>query len=102
MRTVYLGTSDFAAEVLARLALSPHRPQLVVTRPDRRRGRGRKLAPPPVAEAAARLGIETFQPDDVNGEESRERIAATEPRRAVHLRVRSADQGAAALASTSS
>jgi len=79
MRTVYLGTSDFAAEVLARLALSPHRPQLVVTRPDRRRGRGRKLAPPPVADAASRLGLETFQPDDVNAEESRERIAALEP-----------------------
>ena len=58
MRTVYLGTSDFAAEVLDRLAAGPHRPQLVVTRPDRPRGRGRKLAPPPVAEAAARLGIE--------------------------------------------
>ena len=34
MRTVYLGTSDFAAEVLRRLATSEHRPQLVVTRPD--------------------------------------------------------------------
>ena len=44
MRTVYLGTSDFAATVLDRLAASPHRPQLVVTRPDAPRGRGRKLA----------------------------------------------------------
>jgi methionyl-tRNA formyltransferase len=79
MRTVYLGTSEFAAEVLSRLALSPHRPQLVITRPDRPRGRGRKLAQPPVAEAAARLGIPSFQPEDVNGEESRERIAAIEP-----------------------
>ena len=79
MRTVYLGTSDFAAEVLDRLAAGPHRPQLVVTRPDRPRGRGRKLSPPPVAEAAARLGIETIQPDSVNAEEARERIAAAEP-----------------------
>ena len=79
MRTVYLGTSEFAAEVLSRLALSPHRPQLVVTRPDRPRGRGRKLTQPPVAEAAARLGIEPFQPEDVNSEESRARIAAIEP-----------------------
>ena len=38
MRTVFLGTSEFAAEVLGRLALSPHRPQLVITRPDRPRG----------------------------------------------------------------
>jgi methionyl-tRNA formyltransferase len=79
MRTVYIGTSDFAAEVLALLAAGPHRPQLVVTRPDRPRGRGRKLSPPPVAEAAARLGIETIQPDSVNGEDARERIAAAEP-----------------------
>ena len=78
MRTVYVGTSEFAAEVLDRLALSPHRPQLVVTRPDRRKGRGRQLAPPPVAEAAARLGIETIQPENVNDDEPRARIAAAE------------------------
>jgi methionyl-tRNA formyltransferase len=79
MRIVYLGTSEFAATVLDHLASSPHRPQLVVTRPDARRGRGRKLAPPPVAEGARRRGIEVFQPEDVNGEEARERIAAAEP-----------------------
>jgi methionyl-tRNA formyltransferase len=48
LRTVYLGTSEFAADVLRVLAGSPHAPQLVVTRPDRPRGRGRKLASPPV------------------------------------------------------
>jgi methionyl-tRNA formyltransferase len=79
MRTVYLGTSEFAVQVLDRLALSPHRPQLVVTRPDRPRGRGRKLGPPPVAEAAVRLGIETIQPERVGSDEARERIASVEP-----------------------
>jgi methionyl-tRNA formyltransferase len=79
MRTVYLGTSEFAVEVLERVAATPHRPLLVVTRPDRPRGRGRKVQPPPVAERAALLGIETLQPDDVNGEEARARIAAAEP-----------------------
>ncbi len=79
MRTVYLGTSEFAATVLDRLAASAHRPQLVVTRPDAPRGRGRKLAAPPVAERAELLGIEVFQPDDVNSEAARERIAAAEP-----------------------
>jgi methionyl-tRNA formyltransferase len=76
VRTVYVGTSDFAAVVLDRLAGSPHRPQLVVSRPDRRRGRGRKVSPPPVVERARELGIETFQPDDVNAPEALERIAA--------------------------
>jgi methionyl-tRNA formyltransferase len=79
MRTVYLGTSDFAATVLDQLAGSPHRPQLVVTRPDAPSGRGRKLTAPPVAETAGLLGIEVFQPEDVNGEEARQRIAAVEP-----------------------
>jgi methionyl-tRNA formyltransferase len=79
MRTAYLGTSDFAATVLDRLAASAHRPQLVLTRPDARRGRGQKLAPPPVAERAALLGIELFQPEDVNTEETRRTIAAAEP-----------------------
>ena len=79
MRTVYLGTSEFAVEVLERLSATPHRPLLVVTRPDRPRGRGRKLQPPPVAERAALLGVETIQPEDVNGEEARAAIAAAEP-----------------------
>ena len=79
MRTVYLGTSDFAATVLDRLATSPHGPQLVVTRPDAPRGRGRKLAPPPVADTARLLGIEVFQPENVNSEQARQRIAEAEP-----------------------
>ena len=79
MRTVYLGTSDFAVTVLGRLARSEHKPALVVTRPDRPKGRGRKLQPPPVAEAAALLGLQVFQPESVNSEESRERIALAQP-----------------------
>ena len=79
MRTVYLGTSEFAVAVLDRLAASPHRPLLVVTRPDRPRGRGRKLQAPPLAEHARRLGVETIQPADVNAEDARAAIAAAEP-----------------------
>ncbi len=79
MRTVYLGTSEFAADVLERLAASPHRPALVVTRPDRPAGRGRRLSSPPVARAAQAPGLDVFQPDDVNGEGARARIAAVSP-----------------------
>jgi methionyl-tRNA formyltransferase len=74
-----MGTSEFAVAVLRRLADSPHSPVLVVTRPDRPRGRGRRLQSPPVAEAARELGIEVFQPAAVNDEEARTRIAAAEP-----------------------
>ena len=79
MRTVYLGTSEFAAGILDALADSPHRPALVVTRPDRPRGRGRKLAAPPVAQRARELGLELAQPESVNSEESRAQIASIEP-----------------------
>jgi methionyl-tRNA formyltransferase len=79
MTTVYLGTSEFAAAVLRQLADSPHRPALVITRPDRPRGRGRKLASPPAADAARELGIALEQPGSVNDEETREAIAAVSP-----------------------
>jgi methionyl-tRNA formyltransferase len=79
MRTVYLGTSPFAVAVLERLAASDHRPELVVTRPDRPRGRGRKLTPPPVADAARALGLELIQPESVNSDDARAAIAAVRP-----------------------
>ncbi|HEX6390513.1 MAG TPA: methionyl-tRNA formyltransferase, partial [Solirubrobacteraceae bacterium] len=81
MRTVYLGTSWFAAEVLQALAGSAHRPALVVTRPDRPAGRGRRLTPPPVALAARELGLELLQPLDVNAEDARAAIRAVAPER---------------------
>ncbi|MEA2482852.1 MAG: methionyl-tRNA formyltransferase [Thermoleophilaceae bacterium] len=74
-----MGTSEFAVAVLRRLAGSPHSPQLVVTRPDRPRGRGRRLQAPPVAEAARELGIEVFQPDSVNADDARARITQARP-----------------------
>jgi methionyl-tRNA formyltransferase len=77
LTTAYLGTSAFAAAVLEHLAATPHRPALVVTRPDRPAGRGRVLTPPPVATAARELGIETIQPESVNTDEVGERIAAS-------------------------
>jgi len=79
VRTAFLGTSEFACAVLERLAASPHRPALVVTRPDRPRGRGRLLAPPPVASAARALGLPVEQPERVNEPAVLERIATAAP-----------------------
>ncbi|MGA2470189.1 MAG: methionyl-tRNA formyltransferase [Solirubrobacteraceae bacterium] len=62
MRTAYIGSSGFAAAVLETLAGSPHRPLLVITRPPRPAGRGRHVAPTPVAAAAVALGIELAAP----------------------------------------
>jgi methionyl-tRNA formyltransferase len=77
LSTAYLGTSAFAAAVLARLAATDHRPALVVTRPDRAAGRGRKLTPPPVASTARELGLELFQPESINTAEAGARVAAS-------------------------
>jgi methionyl-tRNA formyltransferase len=74
LRTVYLGTSEFAATVLERLAAGPHRPALVLTRPDRPSGRGRKLTAPPVAAAAQRLGLPLAQPERVGDPEAQRAI----------------------------
>ncbi len=80
MSIVYLGTTDFAASILDRLAERPeHRPSLVLTRPDRPRGRGRRLSSPPVAERARALGLALEQPEKVNDEATVARIAAAEP-----------------------
>ncbi len=78
MSVVYLGTSAFAAAVLERLAAEDaHRPALVVTRPDRPSGRGRRLTSPPVAEAARRLGLRLAQPARVNDPEAAAAIIET-------------------------
>jgi methionyl-tRNA formyltransferase len=79
VRTAYLGSSDFAATVLRRLAGSPHRPVLVVTPPDRRQGRGRKVQPPPAAVAASAVGLDLLQAENVNEETALERIRAAKP-----------------------
>jgi methionyl-tRNA formyltransferase len=79
VRTVYLGTSEFAAIVLGALAGTAHRPTLVITRPDRPRGRGRQLQSPPVAETARELELELAQPVTVNDDDGRAVIAAAAP-----------------------
>jgi methionyl-tRNA formyltransferase len=79
LRTVFLGTSEFAAAVLERLVASDHRPALVLSRPDRPRGRGRRMATPPVAERARALGIALEQPESVNEPPVQALIAEARP-----------------------
>jgi methionyl-tRNA formyltransferase len=79
MRTVFLGSSSFAVEILKALFHSPHRPSLVVTPPDRPRGRGRKVAAPAAAAAARELELALLQAPNVNGEPELSEIASHEP-----------------------
>jgi methionyl-tRNA formyltransferase len=80
LSTVFIGTSEFAAAVLERLARADaHRPTLVITRPDRPSGRGRRLSSPPVADAARGLDIALEQPASVNEPAVGQLIAQAEP-----------------------
>jgi len=74
MRLIFLGTPDFAVPTLERMVETGHEVPLVVTQPDRPRGRGQNAAPPPVKEAALRLGLHVYQPERVRRPESVERL----------------------------
>lgn len=65
LKIVYMGTPDFAVPPLQSLQDSGHEVQAVVTQPDRPKGRGRKLTPPPVKLAAEQHGIPVLQPETV-------------------------------------
>ena len=75
-----MGTPVFAVPSLERLVEHGYKPVAVVTGPDRPRGRGRKLSPTPVKEAALRLGIERIvQPASVKDPAFAEAIIALAP-----------------------
>jgi methionyl-tRNA formyltransferase len=69
--------------VLRRIAESPFRPVLVIAPPDRPKGRGRRVAPPPVAMAAGELGLELHQAESVNRPDAVEAVRAAAPDRGV-------------------
>src|SRR5690625_3719688 len=72
MRLVFMGTPDFAVPSLEILARNGYTPVAVVTGPDKPRGRGRRVSPTPVKEAAAGLGIDTIlQPESVRDPEGK-------------------------------
>jgi methionyl-tRNA formyltransferase len=78
IRIVFMGSPEFAAVTLGRLAR--HYPVAgVVTQPDRPAGRGRALTPPPVKALAGSLGIEVIQPARLREPEAHERLQAWAP-----------------------
>jgi methionyl-tRNA formyltransferase len=63
MRVVFMGTPDFAVPTLKKLLVSRHDVVLVVTGPDKPRGRGQKVLPTPVKKVATEHGVPVYQPD---------------------------------------
>lgn len=62
MRVVFMGTPEFAVPTLRALLHSPYQIVGVVTQPDRPKGRGQKLTPPPVKQLAVQHGLPILQP----------------------------------------
>ena len=79
MKTIFMGTPQFAVPALQQLAKTIHKPCLVITQPDRPKGRNRRLQAPPVKILAQELGLPVFQPEDVNLPENLNKIAALQP-----------------------
>ena len=65
MRIVFMGTPDFAVPSLRALCEAGYDVVGVFCQPDRPKGRGHRLAPCPVKEAAQAMGIPVFQPERI-------------------------------------
>src|SRR2546425_10641378 len=77
---VFCGTPAFAVPSLEKLVHAGFTVHLVVTQPDRPKGRGMELAPSPVKLRALQLGLPVSQPDKIkNNEEFRAQLAAIKP-----------------------
>lgn len=69
MKTVFMGTPDFAVTVLSGILKTEHEVGLVVTQPDKAKNRGKKVQFTPVKELAVQHEITVLQPERVRGNE---------------------------------
>ncbi|QAS51057.1 methionyl-tRNA formyltransferase [Halobacillus litoralis] len=67
-RIAFMGTPDFAVPVLDRIIEQGYEVVLVITQPDRPKGRKKVMTPPPVKVAADNHGIPVFQPEKIKDE----------------------------------
>jgi methionyl-tRNA formyltransferase len=79
MRIVFMGTPEFAVPSLEALLNAGHEIPLVVSQPDRPKGRKKTLTPPPVKEAALLHGLRAAQPEKLRGSETVQTIAELQP-----------------------
>src|SRR6267143_7154636 len=79
MRVVFLGSGSFAIPSLEALLAAGHDVAAVVTQPDREKGRGRELSPPPLKPVAAARGLKVLQPRRVREPEAVAALEALAP-----------------------
>lgn len=79
MKIVFMGTPDFAVPSLKALYDGGHSIDLVISQMDKPKGRGKKLKYTPVKESALELGLEVYQPENINHREAIEKIKEINP-----------------------
>ncbi len=76
MKVTFAGTPDFAAQALRAIAAAGFEIPLVLTQPDRPKGRGMQLQASPVKQAALELGLTIAQPASLRHEEAQALLRA--------------------------
>lgn len=79
MKVIYMGTPDFAVNVLKALLLSRHEVLAVYTQPDKPKGRGKAMQFTPVKEVAVEANVPVYQPRRVREPEVAEQIRSLKP-----------------------
>jgi len=79
MKLIFMGTPEFALPCLNALHQSGHTILAVVTQPDRPKGRGERLAPPPAKQMAERFGLPVLQPTKMKDPAFLDRLRALQP-----------------------
>ena len=79
LRIIFLGTPDFAVPALRALIEHGEKVVAVVTQPDRPKGRGRQLTPPPVKVVAQETGLEVLQPTKIKTKDFLDELGAYRP-----------------------
>lgn len=79
MRMIFMGTPDFAVPCLQALLDAGHEICGVFTQPDKPKGRGYTMTPPPVKELALKNGLSVYQPDSLRTPEAEELISSLKP-----------------------
>ncbi len=79
LKIIFMGTADFGGPVLEKLTDSRENKIAIITQPDRPQGRGRKILPTPIKKIALDKGLEVFQPENINDEESIKRLKEFNP-----------------------
>lgn len=75
MDIIFMGTPDFAVPCLAALLEQGHTIRLVVTQPDKPKGRGHRFTPPPVKAYALEHGLPVYQPATLRDGDAAARLA---------------------------